>query len=353
MPDTWFAALTGFPERSWTDTRAQLQLDGQTLRSRVNGRGFGIGTLETPSLAELRQRVAEVRGRLAGPLRVATVAADVTELHRDPRHRDATFQVASQFNLLEMTGPGVTPEDGVTRYADDRTQGPACAMAAGAATIYRNYFVPVDGHEGQTATRQIDCLRDLGHALHTGVRPQSGQGQTSEPAWTMRNGYALCTEAGLTRITAQLASMSARERDDLRDLLRVGVHADVEVTAGADTGIRAPHAVTQVFCSALPVAYTSVPSARWAAFATLVLEGAYEATLLAAALTSARTGSRLVFLTRLGGGAFGNEPAWIDAAMAHAVDRVRDLALDVRVVSRKQPADDWRSRILPPIGGRG
>ena len=37
----------------------------------------------------------------------------------------------------------MTPEDGVTRYKDDPTQGPACAIAAGAATIYRNYFVPI------------------------------------------------------------------------------------------------------------------------------------------------------------------------------------------------------------------
>ena len=66
----------------------------------------------------------------------------------------------------------------------------------------------------------------------------------------------------------------------------------------------------------------------------LVLEGAYEATLLAAALTAARTGSRLVFLTRLGGGAFGNDAAWIDTAMARAFDCVRDLGLDVRLVRR-------------------
>ena len=340
MRNTWFSALTGFPEGTWADTRARLQVDGQTLVSRVNGRRYGIGTLETPSLADLRQRVADVRAELAGLLQVSTVAADVTDLHLDPRHRHATFQVASQFNLLEMTGPEVTPEDGVTRYAFDRTQGPACAIAAGAATIYRNYFAPVDGHEGQTSARQIDCLRDLGQVFCEGDCPHSGPGQTSEPAWTMRNGYALCTEPGLARITARLASMSAAERDSLRDRLRVGVHADVEVTVGrgpdAPPALPAPH-VTQVFCSALPVAYSSVPSARWQAFATLVLEGAYEATLLAAALNAARTGCRLVFLTRLGGGAFGNDPAWIGAAMARAFDRTRDLALDVRQVVRRHP----------------
>jgi len=39
----------------------------------------------------------------------------------------------------------------------------------------------------------------------------------------------------------------------------------------------------QVFCSALPVAYSHVPRQRWQAFATLILESAYEATLWAAA----------------------------------------------------------------------
>jgi transposase len=54
-----------------------------------------------------------------------------------------------QFNLLEMTSPSVSPEHGVTRYQDDHTQGPACAIAAGAATIYRNYFAPVGGAEAR------------------------------------------------------------------------------------------------------------------------------------------------------------------------------------------------------------
>jgi hypothetical protein len=68
-------------------------------------------------------------------------------MHQSPKNAGALFQVASQFNLLEMVLPRVTPEHGVTRYAHDHTQGPACAIAAGAATIYRNYFVPVDGSD--------------------------------------------------------------------------------------------------------------------------------------------------------------------------------------------------------------
>jgi hypothetical protein len=105
--------------------------------------------------------------------------------------------------------------------------------------------------------------------------------------------------------------------------------------------------VTQVFCSALPVAYTGIPAEQWTACATLVLEGAYEATLWAGVLNTraalkcrptseegtARTGCRQVWLTSLGGGAFGNDPAWIAGAMRRALRLVRDVDLDVRIVS--------------------
>src|SRR5690606_41996064 len=101
--------------------------------------------------------LGEVRGRAAAldaaaaprPSGFETGTGDIRRLHRRPEYRGALFQVASQFNLLEMIGPHVSPEEGVTRYAQDATQGPACAMAAGTATIYRNYLVPVGDGIGQ------------------------------------------------------------------------------------------------------------------------------------------------------------------------------------------------------------
>ncbi len=323
MPADWFEDLMGFKELRYVETRANLEVSGSTLRSKVNKRAYAIGTLETPSLAELRDRAASVVGSLAGALRVSNVVGDVGRLHRDPANRHALFQVASQFNLLEMTGPDVTPEHGVTRYAFDRTQGPACAIAAGAATIYRNYFAPVDGQAGQTQDRQIDCLRDLGAALRHG----------DNPLWTMRNGYALCTESGLASIARTLDAMSVAEQGSLRDRLRVGLQWDVEVTGRIAPGLL----VSQVFCSALPVAYTRIPSTGWQAFATLVLEAAYEATVWAAVLNTHRTTSNVLYLTRVGGGAFGNEMAWIDGAIRRALQMVAGAGLDVRLVSYGQP----------------
>ena len=247
----WFEKLTGFQERDYDDTRAKLKVEGQRLRSLINDKEFCIGELELVSLETLRQRVT-VAGELPGRLRVRVVTGDVRQMHRLPENAGALFQVASQFNLLEMISSGVTPEQGVTRYQHDRTQGPACAIAAGAATIYRNYFVPVNGSHGQNAKRQLDGLAGLGSTLAAALN------QPINALWEMKNGYALCTRSGLNSIGEHLSSLQTEQLDVLRGKLCVGIHRDVEVTE-AD-GARG-QLVSQVFCSALPVAYTGVSPA--------------------------------------------------------------------------------------------
>lgn len=187
----WFEQLTGFRETEYANTRARLSVEGDRLQSLVNGKSYSIGELELVSLRTLRDRAKSVGG-FPGRMKVTAVTGDVRQMHRLPQYAGALFQVASQFNLLEMVSPTVTPEQGVTRYEQDRTQGPACAIAAGAATVYRNYFAPVgSGAYGQTAVRQLDGLADLGEALADALnQPITG-------LWKMQNGYALCTQAGL------------------------------------------------------------------------------------------------------------------------------------------------------------
>lgn len=330
----WFERLTGFQEGAYADTKAKLAVDGERLVSKVNGRSYGIGRFDMLSLTELRQRAAA--GGAAGRPRVNIVTGDVGLMHLAPVYAGALFQVASQTNCLEMVGPGITPEHGVTGYQHDRTQGPACAIAAGPATIYRNYFAPVGDEHGQTAAQQLDGLADLGAALSEVLDcPQ-------QDLWETRNGYALATRAGLDLISTYLASAGPEAIDDLRASLRIGVHADVEVTASA-----APPGpvVSQAFCSALPVAYSGVPAKYWAPFATLVLEAAYEATLLAAAESSARGGSNIVLLTMLGGGAFGNDDEWIHHAIERAIRQIQDVDLDIRLVSYGPPSATMRALV--------
>jgi hypothetical protein len=323
----WFEHLTGFAETGYAQTQARLSVEAGQLVSHAGARRSGVGRLELASLHSLRARCAAlpVAGRRTT---VRSVVGDARALHADPALAGALFQVASQLNLLEMVSPDVTPEQGVARYAFDRTQGPACAMAAGAATIYRNYLVPVQGQPGQTATRQIDALQPLGEALATELGCSVGA------LWSMRNGYALCTAAGLAAITAWIRQADERQRDGMRGHLCVGLHHDVEVTDLPPPPDRSPRQrVSQAFCSALPVAYSAIAPGAWEAFARLVLEAAYEATLRAAALRHAAGAPATVLLTRLGGGAFGNDEAWIDDAMARALGLVTTAGLDVRLVS--------------------
>jgi protein-tyrosine phosphatase len=306
----WFERLMGFRESTPAVVRERLSLEGTQLVSMVNGARVECGWLELPSLAELRELDREIGDEPA--CRVTEVMGDVAALHRAKENAGALFQAASQFNLLEMIRPSVTPEEGVGIYEQDPTQGPACARACGGGTIYRNYFAQVAGQVGQTAEVQIDCLADLERELGPGH-------------WEMRNGYALASEAGLAHIAGRLNAADEAELERLRGLLRVGVQHQVGV-------LGTEHRVTQVYGSALPVSYGGPSSERWEGFARLVLEASYEATLRIARIW--QTGP--VYLTLLGGGAFGNESAWIEDAVVRAAERVRGL--DLRIVSYSGPS---------------
>ena len=313
----WFEQLTGFREESRQQVQRNLIVEGDLLTSTLNGKSFTCGSLETPLLAELRKRALAAQ-RNIGKLAVREVVANVQDLHCDPANKDSLFQVASQFNLLEMASPLATPELGVAIYEQDPTQGPACAVAAGAGTIYRNYFVPVDGQTGQTAEHQLDCLADIGNAL----------GNHNNRLWQMSNGYALATESGLIEIADRLKLSDEEGVDTLRQLLRIGVHWNTEVTIK-----KCGHTVSQAYCAALPIAYSKHSTHYWESFARLILDASYEATICAAILNYARTGNNRVFLTLVGGGVFGNRTEWIIDAIERSLNIYRNTGLDIVVVS--------------------
>ena len=313
----WFEELTGFREESPKQVRENMSVDGNILESHINGKKYVCGLLETPSLAELRDRVNHSNIH-SGKISVREIIANVQELHINESNADALFQVASQFNLLEMVSPNVTPEQGVGRYEHDRTQGPVCAIAAGAGTIYRNYFVNVNGEKGQTSENQIDCLADIGTKL----------GNSNNRLWEMKNGYALASEEGLIEITNKIKAASESEIDGLRKLLRIGIQWDTEVTSSDSK-----HTVTQAYCSAMPVAYSQQSLERWASFAQIILESSYESTICTGILNSIKTGNSKVYLTLIGGGVFGNERTWIINAIKRSLELYRHIELAVVIVS--------------------
>jgi len=153
-------------------------------------------------------------------------------------------------------------------------------------------------------------------------------GNDNHELWRMQNGYALGTAEGLASINQHLNSISEPDCDKIRSSLRIGLQEGTEVTIR-----KTLHCVTQAYCSALPVAYSPFSEEIWESFAQLILEAAYEATLCAGALNAAATGNNQIFLTLLGGGAFGNDEDWILKAIARALDLFRDIDLSVSVVS--------------------
>ena len=143
------------------------------------------------------------------------------------------------------------------------------------------------------------------------------------------NGYTFSDIPSLERLSTRLQSCS--EKDELRDLIKIGLHEDTEVTfasrfvppsaRAATEGNHNIVTVTQAYCSALSCTYSGIDNRHWQSFARLVLEANYEATLWAAVARSreAQVGSSDVYLTLLGGGVFGNELHWIGDAIGRAL----------------------------------
>lgn len=297
----WFKDIFGFDE---SDLDLSIFKEG---RVESKGGTYKTGTLDVPSVSELRERIRLTPKK--GRNKITEQLANVVSLHRDENNEGALFQVASQFNLLEMISHDTTPEEGITRYIHDRTQGPACAMACAAGTLYRNYKT------------RINTLRDIENLL----MPQK--------YWTVKNGYAMFEETQLDKLNERIEDL----REEIIDRLRVGIQWETEVTPSENK-----HLVSQIYCSAIPVSYNRAPNRKFEPFARIILEGTYEAAILAAILNRRDR----VFLTLVGAGAFGNDRRWAIDAARKALEKYSHYGLDVRFVTYgAQPAKDIQKLI--------
>lgn len=313
----WFKDLTGFQEESPENVKSKLIFENDYFISLANSKKFTFGKLQIPTLEELRNQNPQINN-YNGKIRVSEIVADVKNLHNLPENENALFQVASQFNLLEMINPNITPEMGIDRYEFDRTQGPICAMSCGAETIYRNYFVEINGQIGQTEEHQIDCLELIGNELDN----------ENLNLWKMKNGYALLSQNGLLTINKKIAQLNNNERERLKGKLKVGIQWQTDVTI-----FEVKQKVSQIYCSALPVGYSQIESFYWEYFARIILEALYEATLYAGMLNMEKNNSDLVYLTLVGGGVFGNEEYWILESMQKAIEKFKNVSLNIKIVS--------------------
>jgi hypothetical protein len=254
----WFADLFGFDEstRSYEEIQSSFQVIDDKLISLSNNRVFQIGNFRCESLKELR---SEALSMISSKSDDDTQSSSTLEVKHEIMHDalelgakypGSTMQAASQFNCLEFSNPHVCPEQGIAFYSTDYTQGPACAIACAAGTLYRNYFVPIDGHIGQTADRQLNNLDAFASAI------QSCTDKHHSSYWEISNGYTFSTEKQLSQLDALLETYG----EDVIGEIKVGVHRDVGVVfakrkvppmSPEDEGV-----VTQVYSSALSCAYS-------------------------------------------------------------------------------------------------
>jgi hypothetical protein len=319
MRPRWFRTLYGFDE-NLSRCRESLSVmrteDGrQLLLSSENNKKYRIGEFSTPTVEELKNKALDLLNQSTSPREPGTyshcVVGDVLEMHH--QHPRATFQAASQLNCLEFAQPSALPEHGVSIYAHDNTQGPACALACASGTIYRNYFaVPstnAPGVVGQSADSQFNNLDELERFLDN----------STHRYWVVKNGYTNSTRGSLELLNQVLPT---HRSEDLVKMIKVGVHDDVGVDFSSRyTPIEEEEGlyVTQVYCSAISCAYTSLPTILWQPLAELVLQAQYEATIWAAVLNHLRGGTNTLFLTFVGGGVYGNDSLWIGRSIARAL----------------------------------
>ena len=326
----WFETLFGFTESHFTYKEVQSKFivsdDGTSIKSITNGQEYSVGNFQCPTVAQLRSQAKSIGKK--GTVKVNHVAyGDVFNVHSMPEYRGALFQAASQFNCLEFPHSDRTPELGVTKYYQDYTQGPACAVAAGPAAVFRNYFVCVNGETGQTSLNQVNNMDEVEKLLNN----------VEHGYFLVRNGYTNSSDEALQRLNERLFEIEKdeKERELLVDAFKIGLHWNVEVPFTSRfkkvPTSESKQFVSQAYCSAISCAYSNASPRLWEPLARLVLEGVYEATLWAAVINSVNHGNNKVLLTKVGGGVFGNMESWIIDAIARAIEAVSGYDIDVHI----------------------
>jgi hypothetical protein len=260
---------------------------------------------------------------------------------------DTIFQAASQFNALEMASSRFTPRRGVEIYSNDNTQGPAVAMAGGYATIYRNYGMDVSVHDRPNTVSGINTdgqLTEQYNALQHVIDDEAKK--------KMENGYFLPTRDWLAEQQG-----IPRESHPLRKL-QVGVHPTVELTDKLWAGDDEPRKyVGQVYASAFPIKYSGHGKA-WGDLVATELTQEYLLTFLAALKTPkfVTDGAPVrVYLTLLGGGAFGNPTETIIESIFEAAKlfEQRNDGLHIKVYINLSRRKELQADVLSAAASAG
>ena len=231
------------------------------------GRSWRAGRFEPVSLGVLRARVAEGARDGSARLRLwvldgANPTTDIGSLqgHSDG---DTLFQVASQFNCLEASGPWVRSVEG---YFNDSTQGPRASISAFAGTLLR-------------ATTPPPAKRAIASCRSTTAGRSSCLPMCAVRTWR-RSATAICW-----RRTSPIREKFAKVLEGRFDAIRVGVHDDLDAVLGYDWdgAVPKPPRISQVFTSTVAAGHYGSAGGAVLDVCRQLLRAAYLGTLTAAA----------------------------------------------------------------------
>lgn len=315
----FFEDLIGVPEvefRTSNELVKKAWAAPQTVTNLSTGRHWQCGRLTLPELRSLREQKIGRRGNKSGFLNVLCAAndlrqVDIGHLQSSPENNNALFQVASNFNGLELMNKF---DDHamleVGNYIFDKTQGPFASISAAPGLMLRHYFpfydpetTPMEWRQKYEG-RQIEMLGDT-HLRTT-------------------NGYL---ELEIDSVLGAL--------DD--GLIRVLHHRDVQVAFGAVQGSeheflqRDDQVIDQVFTASADLApfenrkiLEKYPS-ELETMVKKLLTASYEGALRSAL----RAGRERVFLTLIGGGVFRNPASWLADVLEQQIPLIMESGLTV------------------------
>jgi len=297
-------------------------------------------------------------------LKYYTVTSTASAVHTNPGYYGSIFQVASQFNALEMAGPALTPQNGITNYWNywnDKTQGPVCAMVCPFGTLYRNYFCMPDTGGNQPEDKSVNGNPQTGTATG-GTDPGNNQINTLTELMKIdvcfndlkfQNGYIFVkNKAQLNAINTYLSTPENFWKAMMA--IKYVIQEDTPVVNVSGDGTILSHTVSQIYCSAYPVAYSTDPPTMplgsisggvsstskkdYALLSSMILHAVYYSTLAYAVSRITEDNIRKnVFLTKVGGDAFGNNMYLIHTAIHNAVRHFIAYPIDVYIVNYEPP----------------
>ena len=368
----WFNQVFVFDElplgHSFTSFNVKKSTTNHILMT-VKGAEIDVGVFRYMSVADLLKTASENTSAVASAadptnnLKYYMMTSPAHTVHTTPGYHDSIFQVASQFNALEMLTPTQTPQKGITIYHADNTQGPVCAMVCPFGTLYRNYFCMPDAGK-QLEDKSVNVNPQIG-------TPAGGTGSGNNQINTLtelmkidvcfkdlrfQNGYIFVKDKPqLDAINKYL--LIPENFWTAMMAIKYVIQEDTPVVNLSDGTIMG-QIVSQIYCSAYPVSYSTEPDPATKAqrvpgtnkkdyelLSSMILHAVYYSTLAYAVtrITPDETRKK-VFLTKVGGGAFGNDVSLIDNAIYNAVRHFTAYPIDVHIVDYKGP-----TTIEPPM----